>query len=237
MLSGVFVGALYGLLGLGLEPELGPAAADQPGALRVRVPGRLPVLPARDRWGIDPLLTLLVIVPLFFALGAALHWLMARFQVTPFNSLLLTFGLTGIVEALIQSIWTADFRKLESRYATQKLQGRRAVRAGARADHAGAGGRAVASAVWAVLRYTDLGRRCAPPPRTRRSPPRSASTSSALALLLAGTCVGARRRRRRLPRAQLHAGAVADLRLDRRRLRRRDAGRPGPRWGRWSPAR
>ena len=39
---------------------------------------------------------------------------MARFAVTPFNSLLLTFGLTGIVEALIQSIWTADFRKLES---------------------------------------------------------------------------------------------------------------------------
>ena len=42
---------------------------------------------------------------------------MARFAVTPFNSLLLTFGLTGIVEALIQTIWTADFRKLESGYA------------------------------------------------------------------------------------------------------------------------
>ena len=50
---------------------------------------------------------------------------MARFAVTPFNSLLLTFGLTGIIEALIQSIWTADFRKLESRYGDAEVQDRR----------------------------------------------------------------------------------------------------------------
>ncbi len=62
-------------------------------------------------------------MPAFFALGVALHWLMARFAVTPFNSLLLTFGLMGIVEALIQSIWTADFRKLESRLRDDEVQG------------------------------------------------------------------------------------------------------------------
>jgi branched-chain amino acid transport system permease protein len=72
--------------------------------------------------GVDPLLTLALIVPLFFAIGAGLHWVMARFAVTPFNSLLLTFGLTGIVEALIQSIWTADFRKLESAYGERRFK-------------------------------------------------------------------------------------------------------------------
>ena len=35
---------------------------------------------------------------------------MARFAVTPFNSLLLTFGLMGIVEAIIQALWTADLQ-------------------------------------------------------------------------------------------------------------------------------
>ena len=64
-------------------------------------------------------------MPLFFAIGAALHWVMARFAVTPFNSLLLTFGLMGIVEAIIQSIWTADFRKLESGYCEPQVQDRR----------------------------------------------------------------------------------------------------------------
>ena len=33
------------------------------------------------------------------------------------NSLLVTFGFTVIVESVIQSIWTADFRRLESGYA------------------------------------------------------------------------------------------------------------------------
>ena len=41
---------------------------------------------------VDPLLTLAVIVPLMFALGAGLHWLTDRFRLTPFSSLLLTFG-------------------------------------------------------------------------------------------------------------------------------------------------
>jgi branched-subunit amino acid ABC-type transport system permease component len=43
-----------------------------------------------------------------------MQWLFARFEITPFNSLLVTFGLTVIIESLIQSIWTADFRRLES---------------------------------------------------------------------------------------------------------------------------
>ena len=62
--------------------------------------------------GMDPLATLLVIVPGFFALGVALQWLFARFAISAFNSLLVTFGLTVIVESLIQTIWTADFRRL-----------------------------------------------------------------------------------------------------------------------------
>jgi len=38
--------------------------------------------------------------------------LFARFGVTQFGSLLVTFGLTVIIESLIQWIWTADYRKL-----------------------------------------------------------------------------------------------------------------------------
>jgi len=126
-------------------------------------------------------------VPLFFVIGAALHWVMARFSVTPFNSLLLTFGLTGIIEALIQTIWTADFRKLESSYAEHKFKIGvlyfpvpelitllLAV--------------SLSLTVWAVLRYTDLG-------KAMRAAAEDAAMASAFgvnhkrnALLLAGTC-------------------------------------------------
>jgi branched-chain amino acid transport system permease protein len=186
VLSGVFVGALYGLLGLGLSLSWG--------LLRLinLAHFAFAFLAAYLCWqmatlGMDPLLTLVVIVPLFFAIGAALHWAMARFAITPFNSLLVTFGLTGIVEALIQSIWTADFRKLESSYAEQrfKLLGLYvpvpelitlllAV--------------SLSFGIWAVLRYTDLG-------KALRASAEDAPIAAAFginqrrnALLLAGTC-------------------------------------------------
>ena len=156
VLSGIFVGALYGLLGLGLSLSWG--------LLRLINLAHfgLAFLAAYLCYQlslahVDPLLSLVLIVPLLFAIGAGLHWVMARFAVTPFNSLLLTFGLTGILEALIQSIWTADFRKLESAYGNVKWK---------------IGGLyfplpevitlllavGISFAVWAVLRYTDLGK-------------------------------------------------------------------------------
>ena len=121
VLSGVFVGALYGLLGLGLSLSWGLLRQINLAHFAFAF------LAAYLCWqlaafGVDPLLSLLLIVPLFFALGAGLHAAMARFAITPFNSLLVTFGLTGIVEALIQSIWTADFRKLESGYGEHRFK-------------------------------------------------------------------------------------------------------------------
>src|SRR5262249_17263237 len=72
--------------------------------------------------GIDALAALALIVPLFFALGVAVQWLLAKFRVSPLNSLLATFGLTAIIEAGIQYVWTADYRKLESVYAAKKFR-------------------------------------------------------------------------------------------------------------------
>ena len=60
----------------------------------------------------DPLLTLVLIIPGFFVLGVAVQWLLTRFAVSALNSLLATFGLTAIIESLIQFFWTADFRRL-----------------------------------------------------------------------------------------------------------------------------
>src|SRR5688500_14823440 len=125
ILSGVFVGALYGLMGLGLSLSWGLLRLINLAHFAFAFLAAY-LCYQLSRLGVDPLLTLLGIVPMFFALGAALHWVMARFAVTPLNSLLLTFGLTGIVEAIIQSIWTAACRKLEATYehTTCKVAGR-----------------------------------------------------------------------------------------------------------------
>jgi branched-chain amino acid transport system permease protein len=186
ILSGIFVGALYGLLGLGLSLSWG--------LLRLinLAHFAFAFLAAYLCWqmstlGMDPLLTLFVIVPLFFAIGAALHWAMAHFAITPFNSLLLTFGLTGIVEALIQSIWTADFRKLESAYGEHrwKIAGLYVPLPELITLGLAVG---LSFGVWAVLRYTDLG-------KALRASAEDAPIAAAFginqrrnALLLAGTC-------------------------------------------------
>jgi branched-chain amino acid transport system permease protein len=187
VLSGIFIGALYGLLGLGLGLSWGLLRLINLAHFAFAFLAAYLCYQLSTVGGMDPLATLVVLVPGFFALGAALHWVMARFGLTPFNSLLLTFGLTGIVEALIQTIWTADYRRLESHYGQEKFKIGElflpvpelftlfvCV--------------ALSVAVWAVLRHTDLG-------KALRAAAEDAPVAAAFgvnqrrhAILLAGTC-------------------------------------------------
>jgi branched-chain amino acid transport system permease protein len=186
VLSGVFVGALYGLLGLGLSLSWGLLRLINLAHFAFAFLAAY-LCYQMATMGIDPLLTLFAIVPLFFGIGAGLHTVMARFALTPFNSLLVTFGLTGIVEALIQSVWTADFRKLESHYGEQrfKLLGLYAPLPELITLLLAV---SLSFGVWAVLRYTDLG-------KALRASAEDAPIAAAFgihqrrnALLLAGTC-------------------------------------------------
>jgi branched-chain amino acid transport system permease protein len=121
-LSGLFIGALYGLLGLGLSLSWGLLHVINLAHFAFAFLAAYLCYQLASVGGIDPLLTLALIVPLFALLGVAVQWLLARFSVSPLNSLLATFGLAAIVEAGIQAVWTADFRKLESVYAGEKLR-------------------------------------------------------------------------------------------------------------------
>ena len=186
ILSGIFVGALYGLMGLGLSLSWGllrliNLAHFAFAFLAAYLCYQLSTM------GMDPLLTMVVIVPAFFALGAGLHWVMVRFRVTPFNSLLLTFGLTGIAESVIQSIWTADFRKLESSYAQQKFKlAGLFVPVPELITLVLAVG--LTFAVWTVLRYTDLGRAMRAAAQDAPVAAAFGVNQKALGLALAGTC-------------------------------------------------
>jgi branched-chain amino acid transport system permease protein len=155
VLSGIVIGSLYGLLGLGLSLSWGMlrqvnlahfALAFLGGYLTFQVSGRL-----------DPFVALAVIAPLFFLAGMALHWFLTRFKVTLLNTLLVTFGLTSMIEAAIQWIWTADFHRMDSAYAGVRWRlGSLFVSLPDVLTLAFALGLSVA--LWAVLRLTDLGR-------------------------------------------------------------------------------
>ena len=155
VLSGIFIGSLYGLLGLGLSLSWGMlrqvnlahfALAFLAGYFTLQVSGRL-----------DPFVTLVIIAPAFFALGMALHWFLTRFAVTLLNTLLVTFGLTSMIEAGIQWYWTADFQRMESSYAAVRwkigplfLSLTDLITLGFAA--------ALSLGIWAALRFTDMGK-------------------------------------------------------------------------------
>ena len=156
-LSGLFIGALYGLLGLGVGLSWGLLHTINLAHFGFAFLAAYVCYQLASVGGMDPLLTLVVIVPLFFAAGVLVQWLLERFRVSPLNSLLATFGLTAIIEAGIQGIWTADFRKLESAYAGRKWQiGELFVPLPELLTLGLA--LALSFGIWAAMRYTHLGR-------------------------------------------------------------------------------
>lgn len=157
ILSGIFIGALYGLLGLGLSLGWGLLRLINLAHFGFAFLGAYACYQLTETVRMDPLLTLALILPALFVLGMALHALMTRFALTTFASLLLTFGMTGIIEALIQWYWTADYRKLESHYADIKFSlGPLFVPLPEFITLLLA--LAFSFGIWALLRYTDLGK-------------------------------------------------------------------------------
>jgi len=121
VLSGIFIGSLYGLIGLGLGLTWGLLRQINLAHFGLVFLGAYTSYQMASVWHLDPLLALLALPPVFFAIGVAMQWALARFAITPFNSLLVTFGVTVMIESAIQGIWTADFRRLESSYNSLKF--------------------------------------------------------------------------------------------------------------------
>jgi len=187
ILSGIFIGALYGLIGLGLGLTWGLLRQINLSHFGLVFLGGYLSYQMGTAWKVDPLLALLIVPPLFFAIGVAMQWVLSRFAITPFNSLLVTFGITVVIEAGIQGVWTADYRRLESSYNQMKFT---------------IGGLylpvpelltlllslAVSFGIWAAMRYTDLGKAMRAMAEDGPIAAAYGVNHKSLALLLAGCC-------------------------------------------------
>ena len=118
VISGLLTGGLYSLLALGLSLSWGLLRLVNLGHFALAFLGAYVTYHLGTVLRLDPWISVLLIVPLFFAFGVGLHVVVVRFGVTEFTSLLVTFGVTVIIESIIQLVWTADFRRFETPYAT-----------------------------------------------------------------------------------------------------------------------
>jgi branched-chain amino acid transport system permease protein len=122
LVSGLLAGGLYGLLALGLSLSWGLLRLVNLAHFALALLGAYLTYQLGHALHLPPWIAAAAIVPLFFALGVGLHVVFAWFRVSEFTSLLVTFGLTVILEAVIQWFWTADFRRYETPYGTASLR-------------------------------------------------------------------------------------------------------------------
>lgn len=106
-LSGIMVGSLFGIIAMGLSLTWGILKIANFAHLSFALLGAY-LSYSLITYGMEPLLTLLVVVPILFIIGVGVQWLFETFKVTTFTSLLLTFGMFIVLENVITYIWSAD---------------------------------------------------------------------------------------------------------------------------------
>lgn len=124
LLIGALVGALYGLAALGLSLVFGVLKILNVAHGELIMLGGYSSFWAFNLLGIDPYVSLLIVLPLLFVLGIGLHLglfsRVVRFEEEDRikNSLLLGFGLTLILQTLATRLFTADERSIATSYST-----------------------------------------------------------------------------------------------------------------------
>src|SRR5262245_18701681 len=119
--SGIMIGGLYAVMALGLSLTWGLLKVINLAHFALILASAYVTWQWTASTGWDPLLATFVLVPCAFALGVAIHWVIERFQVDEFNSLLLSFGLFIIAIRLISIKWSADILTIpaeDNRYAS-----------------------------------------------------------------------------------------------------------------------
>jgi branched-chain amino acid transport system permease protein len=116
LLNGLALGALYALFGLGLSLSLGVMRMINIAHGDLIVLGAYVTSAVTEHTGLGPLSSLILVAPAMFAFGwvlqfALLNRIMGR---GPLSPLLLTFGLSIILQNLLQQLFTADTRSLRA---------------------------------------------------------------------------------------------------------------------------
>jgi branched-chain amino acid transport system permease protein len=116
VLSGLMLGALYALFGLGLSLSLGVMRMINIAHGDFIVLGAYLCSVVMQFAGVSPLTSLVLVVPAMFVIGwvlqrVLLNRVVGRGTLSP---LLLTFGLSIVLQNLLQEIFTADTRSLQA---------------------------------------------------------------------------------------------------------------------------
>jgi branched-chain amino acid transport system permease protein len=116
IIQGVLVGGLYAMFAAGLSLIFGVMRLVNIAHGDLIVLAAYLALVTTQTLGIDPLTSLLIVVPLMAAIGYALQWLVLNRTLGDdlLPPLLVTFGLSVIIQNALQQVFTADPQKLNA---------------------------------------------------------------------------------------------------------------------------
>jgi len=119
IIMGVLLGGLYALIALGLSIVFGVMKLINVAHGDLMIFGAYFAYALMTTWGIDPILSLTMGIPLWFGLGFAIQkYVMSRaFGISMEAPLIIAFGISLILQSLTQIIWSPYSRGLEASYA------------------------------------------------------------------------------------------------------------------------
>ncbi|MEX0758580.1 MAG: branched-chain amino acid ABC transporter permease [Tistlia sp.] len=159
LISGLMIGGVYALVAVGLTLIFGVMDIINFAHGEFLMFGMYAAYFASVLLGVDPYMTAVLALPLFFALGWAVQATLIRPVVGKSHAIqiLLTLGLSLLMQALAQYLFSADFQSLKLDYAaaTMQIAGTRVgwTRVAAFAISMG-----LCLALWLFLQRTDTGK-------------------------------------------------------------------------------
>lgn len=112
VVTGILIGGLYALMSLGISLSWGALKIINLAQFSFILLSAYLVYQLTVSFEVDPLLTLVVVLPVFFAAGALMQMFFHWAKVDEFKSLIVTFGFFIILQSVMQTIWSADFRQI-----------------------------------------------------------------------------------------------------------------------------
>lgn len=123
-IAGALTGGLFAVMAVGLSLTWGMLRVINLAHFGLILLGAYLTFQLATDLAIDPILTLVITVPLLFLAGAAMQYAFDRLALGEFNSLIVSFGLLIIVVQVVSNLWSADFQRMDATvnpYATRAL--------------------------------------------------------------------------------------------------------------------
>jgi branched-chain amino acid transport system permease protein len=124
-IAGALTGGLFAVMAVGLSLMWGMLRLINLAHFGMILVGAYLTFQLATTYRVDPLLTIVVTVPLLFVAGALIQLAFDRLRLSETNSLIVSFGLLIIVVQITSNIWSADFQRLDASinpYATQSVR-------------------------------------------------------------------------------------------------------------------